>query len=395
MTSAARDPFRGSPASMFGALPAVGRIIRETLYAPPCPEQVALFFEVALTHHNAQQYESAIVAYLDAMQAWEASCATELEKQQGLHGVSLEPRRFTPSAAAVKAQQLWAEQQAARQAQVASPQAAADNGGGTVQPSASPVEVAAAPKKAKKGASGSSTDEEAALANLSPAEILAREEAAHHAAEVARLSSLIEARAALREQAVSLVPLEGRVFLRLAIGSVFESAGHDSRALSEYHAAHQLATGLPAAHVAMIMATAYSSLGSAYYHVSQYDYAADYFFRTLEIRYENNNRANHVDVGQAANNIGAVLIMLERPNDALVMLHRAKAIFEDQHLGHPTAHVRMELVDQNIAIARRYFMSEAVPLPPCRVVYAKKPAPPPPKGKTDAATGKGGAKKGK
>lgn len=46
-------------------------IIREILYAPPCPnDEIAKLLEVALTYHNSSLYQLAIQTYIKAQQVW-------------------------------------------------------------------------------------------------------------------------------------------------------------------------------------------------------------------------------------------------------------------------------------------------------------------------------------
>lgn len=45
-------------------------VIREILFAPPCPQEVAKLLEVALTHHNTSHYELSIQTYIQAQDLW-------------------------------------------------------------------------------------------------------------------------------------------------------------------------------------------------------------------------------------------------------------------------------------------------------------------------------------
>jgi tetratricopeptide (TPR) repeat protein len=45
-------------------------VIREILYAPPCPDSVAKLLEVALTHHNTSHYQLALQNYITAQENW-------------------------------------------------------------------------------------------------------------------------------------------------------------------------------------------------------------------------------------------------------------------------------------------------------------------------------------
>eukprot|EP01063_Lacrimia_lanifica_P002921 TRINITY_DN11580_c0_g3_i1.p1 TRINITY_DN11580_c0_g3~~TRINITY_DN11580_c0_g3_i1.p1 ORF type:complete len:301 (+),score=121.99 TRINITY_DN11580_c0_g3_i1:76-978(+) len=56
-------------------------LIKEVLYAPPCPEPVSLLWEVALTHQNNGSYDLAIKTYLEGQLVWEHILAQELEAE--------------------------------------------------------------------------------------------------------------------------------------------------------------------------------------------------------------------------------------------------------------------------------------------------------------------------
>lgn len=148
----------------------------------------------------------------------------------------------------------------------------------------------------------------------------------------------------------ALVPVEGRIYFHLAVGSVFDTAGHDERALREYlEALKLLRERVPVFHMQLMTATVYTCLGIVYFHLSQYDFAADYFFRALEIR-EENLPPGHVDVGATLNNVGATLIALNRVSDSLVLFAKAREIFESQL---PAHHSRRWILKMNEELAKR------------------------------------------
>ena len=67
------------------------------------------------------------------------------------------------------------------------------------------------------------------------------------------------------------------------MGSVFESAGVDEQALSQYLDAKNLALGqLPPKHP--FIATVNSAIGTVYAHLAQFDLAADHFLKALDLR---------------------------------------------------------------------------------------------------------------
>jgi len=208
---------------------AVPCLIREVFYAPPCPESVALLFEVGLTQHNTQNYSQALNSYMNAYGQWE---------------------------------QILGEG--------------------------------------------------------------------------------------------SVPPPEARVFLRLAVGSVLESAGSDEGALAEYLEAQRIAKAFIHG-TQPIHACVESSLGTVYCHLSQYDLAADAMYRALELR-ENTLGPEHADTGLMLNNVGACLHFLGRPRDALVMYYRAEAIFTAQFR---SDHPRTTAVQRNITRARQFTLHKA------------------------------------
>ena len=145
-------------------------------------------------------------------------------------------------------------------------------------------------------------------------------------------------------QANELVPVAGKIFLCLAVGSVYESAANDEAALAEYLVALRHLTGgkIFVFRTNLLAATVYSCLGSVYFHLGQYDFAADYYFRALEVR-ENVLPENHVDIAAMLNNLAAVLHLMNRTNDSLTLMYRAQSALETQL---PASHPRRDLVDR-------------------------------------------------
>eukprot|EP01012_Entosiphon_sulcatum_P017668 TRINITY_DN2240_c0_g2_i1.p1 TRINITY_DN2240_c0_g2~~TRINITY_DN2240_c0_g2_i1.p1 ORF type:complete len:267 (-),score=47.56 TRINITY_DN2240_c0_g2_i1:9-809(-) len=214
-------------------------LIRETYYAPPCPEEIAATLEVALTHHNAGDYSLAVKTYLQAQQKWEIELNGEYE----------------------------------------------------------PIEA------------------------LSDAPIL---------------------------------PTEARLFLRLAIGAVFESAGSDEQALAEYVEARAIAqVELPTTHP--INATTHSAIGCVYVHLSQFDLAVDNFLKALDLR-EQVLGQQHVDTGMVLNNVGVCLHCMDHTADALQMYYKAEEIFE---LHFALEHPRLVTVRRNIQRAKTSFLKNS------------------------------------
>mmetsp|Transcript_129600 Transcript_129600/g.223951 ORF Transcript_129600/g.223951 Transcript_129600/m.223951 type:complete len:262 (-) Transcript_129600:1593-2378(-) len=211
-------------------------LIREIFYAPPCPEEIATLFEVALTHHNTSHYALAVQTYLQAQDLWQTQLTGEYRADDG--------------------------------------------------PNPSPL------------------------------------------------------------------PTEALLFLRLAIGSVFESAGQDEQALAEYFEGRRQAAahGLPPNHPTH--ATLNSAIGAVYVHMSQFDLAADHFLKALDLR-EQILGPRHVDVGLVLNNIGCCLAILDHTEDALQMYYRAQEIFA---LHFALEHPRYTTVRRNIQRAKTAYL---------------------------------------
>eukprot|EP01065_Artemidia_motanka_P052717 TRINITY_DN9597_c0_g1_i1.p1 TRINITY_DN9597_c0_g1~~TRINITY_DN9597_c0_g1_i1.p1 ORF type:complete len:301 (+),score=93.52 TRINITY_DN9597_c0_g1_i1:55-903(+) len=154
------------------------------------------------------------------------------------------------------------------------------------------------------------------------------------------------------------LPIEAQIFVRLAVGGVFDSAAADERALAELLEAQRLCCE-SLHHQHPIQAMVDSMLGTVYAHLCQFDLAADHFLRALEIR-ENDSEhpapERHVDTGLVLNNIGVCLHCLDRTRDALVMYYRAEDIFKAAfRIQHP----RLVTVQRNIAKAKQFFLKGA------------------------------------
>lgn len=220
-------------------------LIREVFFPPPCPEEVAVLLDAALTYHNSANFELSVRSYIEAQHKWEF-----------LRG--------------------WAN----------------------------------VPEAAKE-----------------------------------RFPILPDAEreAFLRNELVPVpISAEAEAYLRLCIGSVFESAGRDERALAEYLAAARLAEALRPDHPTH--ATVASCLGGVYANLTRFDIAGDYFIRCLDIR-EKLLGARHVDTAAALHNVAVVLHRMGRYSQALAFYRKAESIFGLQlQAGHP----RCMLVQRNM-----------------------------------------------
>ncbi len=284
----------------------VPMLIREALYAPPCPADVAAMLEVARVHHDDGELERAVEMYGRALARWEEHGAQAKLGEAGVTAEQVELQRAEFHASATESI-----------AQVTS----------QVHSVHSVMSV---------------EDKEAEIA---------KEVASWQVREQQLLQAIAERQAeALSVGVLALVPVEGRVYYHLAVGAVFDTAGRDENAMREYlEALRLLREGVPGFHMQLMAATVYGCLAVAYFHLSQYDFAADYLFRALEIR-EDALPAGHVDTAATLCNIGATLIALNRVADSLVLLARARAILEHQL---PAHHSRLWILSMNEALARR------------------------------------------
>jgi tetratricopeptide (TPR) repeat protein len=388
-------------------------LIREVLYAPPCPVPVAQLFEVALVQHNNGALEDAINTFLEAQSLWERSIletdytdledpaassmlATLMKREKELEEDALATE---VDARIMKAEQDVAFTEAKERQEAAAAAAAA---------AAEALEENSEPSVVKfhedDGTSTAESDRVHAVLYTTADLKKFREERAKRldAREVAKAldQSRTQERHERKMQAMyesaRKVPVEALIFIQLSVGSVLESSGSDEAALRCYVYALELCEkylgdGRPQRHP--VTATVFSALGTLYFHIAQYDFAADYFFKALEIR-EQLLPTGHVDVAMLLNNVGCVLHLLRRTNDALVFFYRAASMLETQL--DPT-HPRRDVVDGNIRKAQQSSLFGATPPPvpfvpgivPPLIPGARrareyfKPKPKKPKGKDD------------
>lgn len=353
-------------------------LIREVLYAPSCPDPVAQLFEVALVYHNNGALEDAINTYLEAQAVWERSIlksdytdledptassmlATLMKREKELEDEALAEEDDIRIAKAER-DVAWTAEKERQEAAAAAAEAAA----AALDENAEPVV-----KFARFGEDNSKgTESEAPHATLYTASDLKRfrEErqrrldarTAAKSLELSKTKERHERKMQAMYESASKVPIEAVIFIQLSVGSVLESSGSDEAALRCYLYALELCEkylggGSPSSHP--ITATVYSCLGTLYFHIAQYDFAADYYFKALEIR-EELLPDGHVDVAAVLNNIGCVLHILRRTNDALVFLYRSSAMLASQL--DPT-HPRRDAVSGNIRRAQQSSLHGSVP----------------------------------
>jgi tetratricopeptide (TPR) repeat protein len=326
----------------------IPRLVRDALYAPQCPnEHVSMLVDVALAHHNAGRFDDAVAAYDTARTKWEDALLAQAIEDAGLSRLAAEaaakPWLLTgepdPTQVLLEAEREKQTRERRRERRIEKHlQKAAARG----QASDSVVVDDFDPDLPRDD----DTDEEEAETNrftLDPAAGYDRE---RH----------IEQLRAIYATRDSILPPEKLVFLHLAVGAVFSSAQQDADALAEYgEAKHILVTAVPVFHASLLATNVYAALGVAHYHLSQYDFAGDYFFRCLEAR-EQLCGVNHVDTAAALNNVAATLYMLGKSSDALLLFNRAYDIACAQL---PVSHPRRDTIDLNTRIAKGTFFTDA------------------------------------
>lgn len=388
-------------------------LIREVLYAPECPVAVSQLFEVALVFHNNGALEDSVNTYLAAQSAWERAILeadyTDLEDPTAssmLATLVKREKELEDEALAAEDQEkiekaehdvAITQEKERREAAAAAAEAAA----AALQENPEPVvtfkrfgQDGSAPAGDSEGASMYTAADLKRFREDSQRRLDARADA--KALELSQTKERQERKMQAMYESAKKVPVEALIFIQLSVGSVLESSGSDEAALRCYVYAlslceRHLGDGHPSRHP--ITATVYSCLGTLYFHIAQYDYAADYFFKALEIR-EELLPEGHVDIASILNNIGCVLHILRRTSDALVFLYRASAILESQV--DPT-HPRRDAVSGNIRKAQQSSLYGTVPppvpfvpniIPPLipgarRAKEFFKPKPKKPKGKDD------------
>lgn len=385
-------------------------LIRETLYAPPCPPTAAALFDTGLTLQNEGKFAFAINATLQAQQAWEAALLEEHYpdiEDKVAHSILLRLRQnekleLEAEEAAKKLKEMEEAEQAAKDEEELTRQMGelrAETDGATDTKRASAVS-----KQTNKGSSVSkvvashndSSSTAAPLASMTDANAppdpnaifmqqqqdklqQSREEEARRKAaeELEAQEKFDRERERKRQEKVQalhhvyqLLPVEGKIFIQLRLSSIYESAGDDERALAAALHALKFIQTLPVFTDNVITATVYVALGTIYAHLAQLDYASDYYFRALEIR-ETMLEAEHVDTATAMHNIGCLLHLLEKPNDALVCYYKALDVFKRLL---PASHPRIETCESNIRKSKGMQFKGLVvpPVPSVAAVAAKR-----------------------
>ena len=322
-------------------------LIREVIVAPLCPNsEVAKLLEIALMYHNSCQYHQSIQVYIMAQQQW---MDAELEPQRK----ALEER--------VKERIQQRENELMLAAQMTSENPI---GGVVTAEAPKPTEVSSEPIS-------------------EPIDPIQEE----YEQELAELTE--------RSNHGEFMPPRAQLYFRLVIGNVYESAGNDEMALTEYMEAKRIAdeivqsldsttddsprstygsrpqsrSGLPSQNAVPSLftkeelerkspqeiellretTTPYYSIGCVYLHMKQYSLSYRYFMKCKEMR-SAILQTDHVDVASLDNNIGVSLFYMNRMEEALDSFEKAhkvlSALFGENHS-------RCLITKKNISVTRR------------------------------------------
>ncbi|KAL9642537.1 hypothetical protein ABK040_011104 [Willaertia magna] len=138
------------------------------------------------------------------------------------------------------------------------------------------------------------------------------------------------------------------IFFRCAIGSVYESAGNDELALSEYLEAKKFADIIDHPDSAF----PYSCVGGVYFHLGQFQLSLKYYTKTLEIR-KTHLDDYHVDIAIALNNIAVCQQCLSNISEAHLLYKQSYEILKER-LGQN--HPRTCTVVRNMARAKSNYL---------------------------------------
>lgn len=284
-------------------------VIREILYAPPCPnEDIAKLLEVAMTYHNTSQYQLAIQTYIRAQREWIELYRDQVERQE------------EPDILVIQHQISEFEGDEG---------AAADDGDET-----------------------DTIDENNGISIEGENVIQSdRVRTGTTASRYGTISSAARDEHMYMYSALELIqtvmhPME-IVFFRLAIGSVYESCANDELALAEYQEARRYAdAGLDKNHPDR--ATILSCIAGVYTHLRNYELAVKYYEMALKMR-EELLTPQHVDTAILYNNMGVCLHCIGETSKAIKNYSLALATLQPAFgMSHP----RVILVKGNISKSR-------------------------------------------
>ena len=399
-------------------------LIREPLYAPPCPPTAAALFDAALVLQNEGRFAAAINATLEAQQAWETALLEEHYpdiEDRVAHSILLRLRQNEKRELELaEAERVLAEEEERRrlegegededdddfdddegellrqmealnnetdedaQARLAGQRRQKQRGNAAQKAQQQQQGKTGGPSPAAATPQPPSTVDDDAVPDPNAIFLEQQQQKLQQAqAEAARIKAEEEEaariafdkeRARKRREKVEaihrvyqLLPLEGKMFIQLRLSSIYESAGDDERALATALYALKFIQTLPSFSEHPITATIYAAIGVIYAHIGQNDYASDYFFRALEIR-EALLGEGHVDTATTMHNIGCILHTLEKPNDALVCYYKSLEVLRRLL---PASHPRIEMCEANIRKSKE-MQFKGLKVPPVLPVVAAK-----------------------
>lgn len=179
---------------------------------------------------------------------------------------------------------------------------------------------------------------------------------------------------------------DDQVWVRLCIGSVYESMGDDANAMSAYSEASSQTT------TPLLKAVALSCCAGVYHHTHVYDQAHSLFEEVLQTRLAFDAPA--ADIAAAENNLGATIYAEKNVATSLELFLKAIQRLKD-HVG--MDHPRAAIVQRNVDMVKKYQLQHMdfkgpeirpITIPKGMMVQAKGS-----KGKKKGAKKKGGKKK--
>lgn len=299
-------------------------VIREILYAPPCPnEDIAKLLEVAMTYHNTSQYQLAIQTYIRAQREWIELYRDQVEKQEEADILVIQH----------PISEFEGDESLDDEGNDDDDNGGDDEGTNTIDENNDTSVKDENVIQSDRVRTGTTTSRNGTIFSA------ARDEHMYSALELI--------------QAV-MHPME-IVYFRLAIGSVYESCANDELALAEYQEARRYAdAGLEKNHPDR--ATILSCIAGVYTHLRNYELAIKYYEMALKIR-EELLTPQHVDTAILYNNMGVCLHCIGEMSKAIKHYSLALEILETAF---GMAHPRVVLVKGNISKTRIKHLQEYV-----------------------------------
>ncbi len=147
---------------------------------------------------------------------------------------------------------------------------------------------------------------------------------------------------------------EVELYFSFIIGQVLETSGHDMKALNAYINCREILANaqVTSSRLNMLKAVPFAGMGSALYHMEEYELAARCFYKARFIR-ESTLGPNSVELAVISNNLGCCYFKLDRTAEALTYFELAHAIM-DLELG--KFNQRTLAVGQNIKKVKRKYI---------------------------------------